>query len=163
MLRTDYCIVLHRDFQKEQHLKKEGKVCIVLGKWEISALNILCLHIWKLHRRCNPSSNCTLTNRTCCETRAPTKRPGKPSSPPAGITWNRKPWFFFFKGLKTSWTCAYTLLFPATPAPGSWHTSCFLLLALRGARGFSQAALWETFIRNKLSWAEQDSSSSPKL
>lgn len=131
MLRTDYCIVLHRDFQKEQHLKKEGKVCIVLGKWEISALNILCLHIWKLHRRCNPSSNCTLTNRTCCETRAPTKRPGKPSSPPAGITWNRKPWFIFFlKDLKQAELvpthCCFLLLRPQgadTPhASSSWHS-----------------------------------------
>lgn len=32
MLRADYCIVLHKDLQKELHLKKEGKVCIVLGK-----------------------------------------------------------------------------------------------------------------------------------
>lgn len=60
MLRADYCIVLHRDLQKELHLKKEGKVCIVLGKWEVSASKILCLHIWKLFTRDenNPIFHC---------------------------------------------------------------------------------------------------------
>lgn len=103
MLRTDYCIVLHRDFQKEQHLKKEGKVCIVLGKWEVSALNILCLHIWKLYKRCNPASHCTLpersplTNHTCCGTRAPTQRPEKSPISSSRNHLEQKTIFFFLR------------------------------------------------------------------
>lgn len=125
MLRTDYCIVLHRDFQKEQHLKKEGKVCIVLGKWEVSALNILCLHIWKLYKRCNPASHCTmperspLTNHTCCGTRAPTQRPEKSPISSSRNHLEQKTIFFFFKGLKQ-----------AELAPTH---CCFLLLQPQGA------------------------------
>lgn len=127
MLRTDYCIVLHRYFQKEWHLKKEGKVHIMLGKWEISALNLLCLHIWKLYKRGTqlPISHCLQGTHwpICCETKAPTKWPEKsPISSSRNHHLEQKTIIFFFsflflEGLETTWTCAYTLQFPATPAP----------------------------------------------
>lgn len=163
MLRADYCIVLHRDLQKELHLKKEGKVCIVLGKWEVSASKILCLHIWKLFTR--DENNPIFHYKKPIDlqyllweagTRVPTQRPAK--SPISSSV----------DHLKQKTTIA--LLKQAELVP---PLCCFLLLQPQGAMAPHAASLRDSgeqdvplrgaFGSNKPFWGDKNPSSSSKL